>query len=110
MEKKIITPPLNQFFVLLQVVGAEFTRTHLQQYLAHPVDLEVDCSTSRKKFDVKMRMAATTNNAIVCGGWDAIVKRYKLEEDEIVLFDFYVKNHGGLTVTLLKLGKYDGDE
>ena len=97
--------------MLLQVVGAEFTRTHLQQYLAHPVNLQVDCTTSSKRFDVKMRMAAFTNNAIVCGGWDAIVKRFKLEEDEIVLFDFYVKDDGGLTVTLLKLGKYeDGDE
>ena len=43
-----------------------------------------------------MKMGAGSNNAILTTGWDKVVRRFKLNEDDIALFCFHERDDGEL--------------
>ena len=43
-----------------------------------------------------MKIGVGTNNAILTTGWDEVVRRFKLNKDDNVLFCFHEKDDGEL--------------
>jgi hypothetical protein len=43
---------------------------------------------------VRMKMRARSNNAILTTGWNMVVRRFKLKEDDKVLFCFDERDDG----------------
>jgi hypothetical protein len=39
-------------------------------------------------------MGAETNNAILITGWDKVVRKFKLNDDDNVLLCFHERDHG----------------
>jgi hypothetical protein len=50
-----------------------------------------------------MKMGVCTYKEIFTSGWDNVVKKYMIEEDDIILFSFYPMSDGGLALLLAKL-------
>jgi hypothetical protein len=49
---------------------------------------------------VKMKMGARSINEILKSGWDMVVKKFKLREDDKVLFSFSERDDGALDLLL----------
>lgn len=85
-----------QFSVLPQTFGAEFTDRYLKNRLDEPVDVHVSRMSSKKPRIVRMKMGAGSKNAILTTGWDKVVRRFKLNQDDIALFCFHERDDGEL--------------
>ena len=63
----------------------------------------VQSTVSKKKFEIRMKMAEFKNNSMMTSEWGKAVKRYKIEEDDIVLFHFEPTSKGGLELLIVPL-------
>uniref|UniRef100_A0ACD5W6R1 Uncharacterized protein n=1 Tax=Avena sativa TaxID=4498 RepID=A0ACD5W6R1_AVESA len=69
--------------------GVEFTNANLKRYLGQPIEIHVECTTSKEKAIIRIKMEQGTNKAIITSGWPNAVKRYLIEEEDIYIFIFY---------------------
>jgi hypothetical protein len=60
------------------------------------IDIHVSCITSKKPMLIRMKMGARSNNAILTSGWNMVVRKFKLREDDKVLFCFSKRDDGDL--------------
>src|SRR4051794_36425568 len=85
-------------FCLLQIFGAEFTNGYLKNLLANKqrVNVHVSSMSSKRPMVVRMMMAYRSNSAVFTIGWDTFVRRFKLKEDDNILFCFNKRDDGEL--------------
>jgi hypothetical protein len=57
---------------------------------------------------VKMKMGARSNSAILTSGWDIVVRKFNLREDDKVLF-FSERDGGDLDLVVDVLPQVSGD-
>ena len=61
------------------------------------------------KFKIPLKIANTTDNAEMTHVWKDVVNSCKIEEGDILLFDFHPVRHGGLYLLIVCLHMEDND-
>ena len=86
-------------FSLPQTFGTEFTDEYLKNLIGNQkhVNVHVSSMVSERPMIVRMLMG-WSNNTIFTVGWDKVVKKFKLKENDNVLFSFNERHDGELHV------------
>ena len=92
--------------LLCQDFGAKFTKRYLEGYLTDPIMVPVKSVVSSKKFEIRMKMAKHTNSVMMTSEWGKVVERYKIEQSDIVLFNFKPNPKGGVKLCIVPLRDY----
>ena len=88
--------------VLMQDIGAKFSKMYLQSELDVPLTILVDGIGDYEKMKITMKKSKGKNSVMITSGWWKVVQEYKIKEDEIWLFNFG-KQSGGLDLLLMRV-------
>jgi hypothetical protein len=81
-----------------EIITAELTEGYLKDLLRDRdhIDDHVSCITRKWPILVRMKMGARSNNGILTSRWYMVVRKFKLREDDKVLFCFSERDDGDL--------------
>lgn len=83
--------------------GVEFTNAYLKGYLGQPIEINVECTSSKEKSIIRMKMEQGTNKAIITSGWANAVERSCIEEEDICIFIFYTDSDDRLNLMIMNV-------